>query len=351
MTSLQVESPLVSVIIPAHNYGRFLAQTLQSVLAQTYRNWECFVIDDGSTDDTREVAESFTVRDSRVRYRYQANQRAGAARNNGMRNCKGKYVQFLDADDLIESHKLARQVEFLEQRPDIDIVYGDARTFATADVLAGLSDEFGEESGWMPRISGSGKRALMSLIALPLLIHAPLLRLRVADSVIMFDETLRACEDWLFWVQCALEGRRFQYEPIEGTLAFYRTHATSACADRPLVDAETRRLRKVLNAVIHDADARRLNRRLAAEYEGGLAVQAVADGRTAKAVWQLVRAGIISPGYRTKAKWFLCAGLAPFASRNGFDALLAAPALDSLGAVMTRGRHRPYLRALQQEEG
>ena len=72
--------PQVTVIIPSYNYGRFLGQTLESVLAQTYQNWECFVVDDGSTDNTREVVESYAGRDSRIRYIYQRNQRAGTAR-------------------------------------------------------------------------------------------------------------------------------------------------------------------------------------------------------------------------------------------------------------------------------
>lgn len=327
-------TPRVSVIIPAYNYGRFIGETLESVLAQTYQNWECAVVDDGSTDNTREVVESFTRRDSRISYLYQTNQRAGAARNNGMRNTTGEYLQYLDADDLLQSQKLEKQVEYLETHPDVDIVYGAVRSFPEDQRITSLSDSFGEEALWVPRLSGSGKQVLMELIRLPLLIHAPLLRREVGGNTIWFDEKLRATEDWFFWVRCALAGRRFQYERIDGTLGFYRNHDASACADRPLVDTETRRLRQELKAIIADPDARKLNQRLAADYEGDLAVKALAEGRTANGMWQLLKAGMIAPAASEKLKWLFCAAIAPFAPREGFENVIAAPAAASVRNIL-----------------
>jgi glycosyltransferase involved in cell wall biosynthesis len=335
-------TPLVTVIIPSYNYGRFIGQTIESVQAQTYPNWECVVVDDGSTDNTREVVESYARRDTRIRYIYQENQRAGTARNNGIRNGKGVFLQFLDADDLIESRKLERQVEYLDLHPDVDIVYGSVRSFPTGQPITSLSAPFGEEALWMPRISGSGKEALMHLIKLPLIIHAPLLRRSVDGSVVWFDEKLRANEDWLFWIECALQGRQFQYENLEGTLGFYRTHESSACADRPLIDSETRRLRKVLKTIVQDQEGRRLNQRLAAEYEGDLAVKAIAAGRTSRGVWQLLKAGMISPGLTEKIKWFFCAGIAPFAPRSGFENVIAAPVVDSVTNILKRNTRRAF---------
>ncbi len=331
---------LVTVIIPTYNYGRFLSQTLESVLAQTYQNWECLVVDDGSTDNTREVVESYVRWDPRVRYIYQSNQRAGAARNNGIRNGNGAYLQFLDADDLIEAQKIERQVEYLERHPEVDIIYGSVRSFHTDQPITTLSETFGAESLWMPRLSGSGKEILMELIRLPLLIHAPLVRKSSGGTIIWFDEKLRACEDWLFWIHCALQGRRFHFEKIKGTLAFYRTHATSACADRPLVDSETRRLRKELKRIIGDRDARRLNQQLAAEYEGELAVKAMAEGKIGQAVRRLVKAGALSPGYSAKLKWFFCAVIAPFAPRSGFENVIAVSVAESVTNILKRNTRR-----------
>src|SRR5258708_7235502 len=114
---------LVSVVIASHNYAHFIPQTLDSVLAQTYPNWECIVVDDGSTDNTREVVERYADADQRIRYLWQENQRLAAARNRGIANSSGEYLQFLDADDLIEPGKFERQVGVLEHHPEIDIVY------------------------------------------------------------------------------------------------------------------------------------------------------------------------------------------------------------------------------------
>src|ERR1044071_7848252 len=104
--------PLVSVVVPSYNYGHLIRETLASLAAQTYDRWECVVVDDGSTDDTRAVVEAYPAADPRVRYVRQENARQGAARNNGIRHSSGDYFQFLDSDDTIETSKFERQVEY-----------------------------------------------------------------------------------------------------------------------------------------------------------------------------------------------------------------------------------------------
>ena len=94
--------PTVSVIIPSYNAAEYIAQTLESVLAQTLSDIEVIVVDDGSTDSTRDVVAEFACKDSRVTLVEQANQFAGVARNNGMAKARGTYLYFLDADDYIE---------------------------------------------------------------------------------------------------------------------------------------------------------------------------------------------------------------------------------------------------------
>src|SRR5262249_32273429 len=118
-------SPLVSIIIPSYNYGRFLDETLNCLLDQKLSNWECLVIDDGYTDNTKMVALTFADRDRRIRYFYQENQGQPAARNKGLPFARGKYIQFLDSDDLLEGLKLEVQANFLDNHPDTDIVYGE----------------------------------------------------------------------------------------------------------------------------------------------------------------------------------------------------------------------------------
>src|SRR5262245_27160374 len=131
LTPEKMSSPLVTVIIPTFNYGSLIAYTLESLLDQEYRNWECLVVDDGSKHDTAPVVNGYRNRDKRIAYVYQRHGGPGKARNNGLSQARGKYVQFLDADDLIESGKLQCHVRYLENNPEIDIVYGGARYFRT----------------------------------------------------------------------------------------------------------------------------------------------------------------------------------------------------------------------------
>jgi glycosyltransferase involved in cell wall biosynthesis len=326
--------PLVTVIIPSYNYGNLIGQTLESVQAQTYPHWECFVVDDGSTDNTPEVVTSYAEKDERIKYISQSNQRAGAARNNGIRNSSGGYLQFLDADDMIEATKIERQVAYLEQHPEVDLVYGGVRYFRSEEPQSNLSKSLGEEVTWMPRISGAGREALLALMRLPIVIHSPLIRKGEGDSVIYFDEGLKACEDWLYWVTSALRGKRFHYEEIEGTLAFYRAHTNSACANQPLVDDETRHLRRILGQIVSDAECRRLNRRLHAEYEGSMGVMAVTSGSVVRGMGQFLKAAAKSPGLREKMNSFFCACAAPFTPRQRFEKLVVTPLGKSIGNIL-----------------
>lgn len=109
------QHPLVSVIIPVHNGGRYLRAALESVFAQTYRPFEVIVVDDGSADDSGVIAQSF----SEVRYIPQANQGVAAARNNGIEAARGEFFAFLDQDDLWTPEKLKLQIAYLQSHPDV----------------------------------------------------------------------------------------------------------------------------------------------------------------------------------------------------------------------------------------
>jgi glycosyltransferase involved in cell wall biosynthesis len=123
-------APLVSVIIPVHNMGRYLGDALRSVFAQDYRPIEVIVVDDGSTDDTAEVARSFDD----VGYLHQAHQGVAAARNEGIAQSRGEFVAFLDADDLWAANKLTVQVAWLLEHPEAGYVTAHFRNFLEAGV-------------------------------------------------------------------------------------------------------------------------------------------------------------------------------------------------------------------------
>jgi glycosyltransferase involved in cell wall biosynthesis len=118
---------LVSVVIPAYNAERFLARAMRSALAQTYSHLELIVVDDGSTDGTAGIIRAFP--DPRVRHLSQPNRGQGAARNLGIRASTGRYVTFLDADDVYLPQKVERQVEFLTTHPECEIVFCEALHF------------------------------------------------------------------------------------------------------------------------------------------------------------------------------------------------------------------------------
>lgn len=108
-------SPLVSVIMPAHNAAAFISESIDSVLQQTYRHWELLIIDDASFDATPDIIKDFEEKDERISsYRLPANQGAGFARNIGIKASSGDFISFLDADDLWLSHKLEAQLKFME---------------------------------------------------------------------------------------------------------------------------------------------------------------------------------------------------------------------------------------------
>lgn len=107
-------SELVSIIMPSYNTARFIAQTIESVLAQTYQNWELIIVDDCSTDDTDAVVAAFA--DPRIRYlKNKKNSGAAVSRNYALREAKGRWIAFLDSDDLWVPEKLEKQLRFMEE--------------------------------------------------------------------------------------------------------------------------------------------------------------------------------------------------------------------------------------------
>lgn len=107
---------LVSIIMPSYNTGQYIEETIQSVLKQTYTNWELIIVDDCSTDNTDEVVKPF-LSNEKIRYiKNEKNSGAAISRNRALRESKGKWIAFLDSDDLWEQQKLEKQIEFMENK-------------------------------------------------------------------------------------------------------------------------------------------------------------------------------------------------------------------------------------------
>lgn len=125
--------PLVSVITPAYNAEKHIADAIASVRAQTLEDWELIIIDDGSTDDTASIVNS--VGDSRIQLIQQKNAGVSSARNAGLEVAKGKYLTFLDADDCLPTDALAARARFLAENPDVDIVNGAIQITSSGHLL------------------------------------------------------------------------------------------------------------------------------------------------------------------------------------------------------------------------
>lgn len=122
-------SPKVSVVIPCYNQAIYLKEAVFSVIGQSYQNWEIIIVNDGSTDNSEEIAKECTAIDSRIIYISQSNHGVSAARNNGIKASKGKYILPLDGDDTIEKDYLTRAVEYLEVHPECVCFYCRANLF------------------------------------------------------------------------------------------------------------------------------------------------------------------------------------------------------------------------------
>ena len=203
-------APLVSVVIPAYNAERTIAQTIASALAQTITDIEVIVVDDGSEDDTVGVAKS--IGDPRVRVARQRNTGSAAARNKGINQANGEWVAFLDADDLWVPHKLERQLELLAANPGSSAAQGSA--YIIDDELAVLD----------VRRSVPTENLLMAFLRfrnLPAASSSWIVRRSILGNSVMFDPGLVILEDWDFSLKLA---RHANPITIEEPLSMYRQH-------------------------------------------------------------------------------------------------------------------------------
>ena len=260
---IPVVSPHVSIIIPTYNYGHFIGSTITNIQEQTLEEWECIIVDDGSTDNTRQIIEEFKKSDNRIKYIHQENMYQAAAKNAGLKVCSGKYIQFLDADDLLESRKLERQFYFLEEHQYVDIVYGNTRYFPSEELDARWYFMNKNDPPWIPEISGSGEKVISTIVNNNFLtINSPLIRKSVFEDVGSFDEDLKLVEDWHFWIRCALKVKFVQYENWPLTTALVRSHSTSSSRNRAQVNASTALMRQKLDILITDEETKLLNKNL-----------------------------------------------------------------------------------------
>ncbi len=220
MKPAYVNSPEVSIVVPTHNHAALVGEALESVFAQTYRNYEIIVVDDGSTDDTADVLKPLIER-GLIRYIYQQKQGVSAARNRGIVEAHGRYIAFLDSDDLFEPAKLEIQVKYLEDHPEVGLVHSGFTKFDNAGNDLGYRD-----TSWF---SGMIYPQILLYWTTLMAVDTVLVPKTVFDSVGFFDTTLSMGEDLDLWRRIAW---KYPFGFINQSLARVRVHAGNTSGDK-----------------------------------------------------------------------------------------------------------------------
>jgi glycosyltransferase involved in cell wall biosynthesis len=225
-----MSNPLVSVVIPTYNTGEYIVDAIDSVLKQQYRPFEVIVVDDGSTDRTAEIVKQYVrdvqsiqdvqdVRNNRTSrtslagdgidlvYIYQKNGGRASARNTGIKAAQGKYVAFLDSDDLWTQGKLGKQVHIMEMNDQIDFLFGDKQRFSDGGKIAIHSmfhkNNYDEKFFGDPLYVRDAYQKLLQVNFIPT--GTVILKRECLDRTGLFDQSIYA-EDYEFWLRVALFG-------------------------------------------------------------------------------------------------------------------------------------------------
>lgn len=278
--------PKVSIIVPAYNSARTLAETLASLTAQTFADFEIVVVDDGSTDDTAKIARAHV--DPRLRLVRQINRGLAGARNSGIAHARGVYIGFCDADDLWMPDKLATHVAHLDANPLVGLSYaGSALIDANSDPLGmyqrprlgGIS----AQHVFKRNPVGNGSAAVMRRAALESIAWRPAQE-KTRDW--WFDETFRQSEDVECWLRLAL-GTDWMIEGVAGALTLYRVNAAGLSANTDAQFATWERMVAKLAPLYPDFFA--AHAPAARAYQLRYLCRRAISARDGRAAWQLAR--------------------------------------------------------------
>jgi glycosyltransferase involved in cell wall biosynthesis len=199
-----------SVIIPCFNQGHFLEQALESVLVQDYRHLEVLIVNDGSTDNTLKIAESYRLKDSRFRIITQENQGLSAARNTGLKQITGDFIVFLDADDWLLDGFFKSYSNTIQEFPDFDL-FRCGYAYWSVDKMVKYHTHLPRKDGLIyPCVLTHNIGAC----------HSILISKSLANQVGDFDTSLKSCEDWDYWIRAGKLGAKIKSLPQE--LVAYR---------------------------------------------------------------------------------------------------------------------------------
>lgn len=202
--------PEVSVVIPTYNSAQFIGEALRSVFDQTFKDYEIIVVDDGSTDQTKEVIHRYG---NKIRYIFQEQRGPANARNRGIRDSLGQYIAFLDADDVWLPLKLKKQVCMFHRCPPLAMVFTENSVF--------------NQSGVCQNSIGKGKRLMNGDVVKNIFLYngvvtsTVMVRSEVFNKIGLFEEELQLAEDDNMWIRIAAN---FKVALIDEPLVRYRVH-------------------------------------------------------------------------------------------------------------------------------
>jgi glycosyltransferase involved in cell wall biosynthesis len=214
-----IMEPLVSVIIATYNRAEFIGQAVESAVDQTYGKIEIIVIDDGSTDNTHEVLKKY---EGKIKYIYQKRAERSAARNRGFRHSRGDYIAFLDSDDVWLPEKIEKQVEVLNERQDVGLVYVDVQ------FIDASGQPFDGHVRWDGRKRDVLYEDLMTNNIVTGTTSSAMIRRACLDKVGLFDESMNTCEDLDLFRRIALH---YKFHNISSPLVKFRIHDANTQQD------------------------------------------------------------------------------------------------------------------------
>ncbi len=212
----------VDIIIPAYNAARFLPAAIQSVEGQTFPDWQIVLVDDGSTDDTKQVVAPFLARlGSKLKCIHKPNGGLPAARNTAIRNSSSEFIALLDADDVWLPERLEASIQSFEGHPEAGLSYGFIQYI----------DEEGTPLEWVDSRQENGAgRIATHIYTRKVNLPCPTItfRRKCVDEVGLFDETMRATEDRDLWLRIAM---KYEVRVIEQVISYYRLSSNSMTRD------------------------------------------------------------------------------------------------------------------------
>ena len=236
---------MVSVIIPTYQRAHWVSEAIESVLSQTYKDYEILVVNDGSTDNTTEVLYQFQAR---IKIIEQENKGNSAARNIAIQNSQGQYIAFLDDDDKWMPNKLEKQIALLEYNQKLGLIYSDMLFFNDKEVFTEPRSKkhpihFGRIS-WMLFLFGNSVPLSSTVVV----------RRQTLDEIGLFDETLTHCEDYDLWLRIS---EKWLFFYLDEPLTMYRLSDTNMTKNRERVLTTLLRLKE--KALARNPDYRRLS--------------------------------------------------------------------------------------------